>query len=143
MNYLTETQLDSSAGIPIGLPQTTVRRGEFVVVGSISVPQGAEAIVAWMGLTVLRVAVVPGNVATPAKISPGRPAFWAGLQPRLGKPGGVPIAGVGLDLLGIDQLDQSGLRKISTPGFYEIVVVNNTSNLDADMVLTAEVRMVV
>lgn len=140
MNYLTENQLNSAAGIPIGMPQTTVRRSEHVVVGSFSVPAGTEAGVAWLGLSVLRVAVV-GAVAPPVKISPGRPAFWAGIQPKIGRPGGMPIAGVGLDLLGMDQLDMSGLRRVSTPGLYEVIVVNNTTNLDADMVLTAEIKM--
>ena len=141
MNYLTESQLDSAAGIPIGMPQTTVRRAEHVVVGSFVVPVGAEAGVAWLGLSVLRVAVVSGAVAPPIKISPGRPAFWAGIQPKLGKPGGVPVVGVGLDLLGIDQLDPNGLRRVSSPGLYEIIVVNNTTNLDADVVLTAQIKM--
>jgi hypothetical protein len=159
MAYLTENQLTNTLDLPIALPATDLRMGDWVIVASVK-------IVAPMTLT-YRVANLQMNAATidPALVTAGNKIYGnlglAYLTLRKDYVSGSPGVAGGLDALvsnglGITSRSTSTSVVITADGVYTWIIANNmqpstdtvplipvSTSIDFRVAITGSVRLII
>lgn len=129
MGYLTENRLDDLLDIPIALPSTELKMGDWVVVSTIKVVEPMRLSCRFLNLHVLSSTVDPADITANNKIYGNLGAVYLVL--RKNYTAGTPGDSAGLDSIvatdiGIYARDVTTPVVVVDPGNYSWIVANNT-----------------
>lgn len=129
MSFVTENQLKRRFEAPVQLPacEVTAQNGS-IVVSQFWLAEGQELRISYLGLHFLKYSSVSGL----NKLNTALPNCYLGLYcgnfQYVNEPCGRPLIYVGLSLPSFANLKQSDLPiRISSPGYYSFLLVNNSS----------------
>ncbi|MHC4332503.1 MAG: hypothetical protein ACYSUV_01985 [Planctomycetota bacterium] len=170
MAFLTETTLAKTLDIPISLPATEVRQGDWLVVATINVVSPMKLVYQYLTLQMLSSSVSTNLIATENKVSPALDLAFIGLYRNYlsGYPGTQPAldivkiresATTETDCIPVNQLSgqfitvrTSPVIEYTTPGVYSFIIANNmqasssssvpvTTSIDFRLSVTGMIRM--
>lgn len=128
MAYITENQLSNMMDVPVALPATDLRMGDWVVVSTVKVVAPMRLTYRMANLNVMLATVDTALVTNGNKIYGNLGLAYLTL--RLNYSTGSPGAAGGLDVLvanvlGITSRDASTSVVVTVPGIYSWIVANN------------------
>lgn len=128
MAYITENQLSNMMDVPVALPATDLRMGDWVVVSTVKVVAPMRLTYRMANLNVMLATVDTALVTNGNKIYGNLGLAYLAL--RLNYSTGSPGAAGGLDVLvanvlGITSRDASTSVVVTVPGIYSWIVANN------------------
>lgn len=140
--HVTQSRLDRVINLHGTLPQTDLRRGDSLVISSIKLDLGHTLSVGWLSLQLLRI-----NIAEvlPTRIINSLGFVYAGIFAggfdTLRRPTGMPISFVNLSGPNVKVLNPYIVREFSGPDIVEIVVVNNTTDTDVEVMVAGSMKL--
>jgi|SRR4051812_6497771 hypothetical protein len=138
--YVTQTRLDGILDVSASIPQVELRRGSSIVLAQINLTEGQRLRLRWLSIRLLRLL----NNPTPVKICTGLGLVYAGIYGSgfdgLSRPSGSPIVGVALNTPSYRALNPYHFRDFTSPDSYEVLLVNNTENVDLDVTASGVLR---
>ena len=148
MGYLTESKLKTVLELPIALPSTTLRQGDWVVVATVKLVAPQRLSLRALTLQLLESTVDTGDIDTSNKLVPNLGLVYFVLRKDYAS--GTPGGSGALDYL---KLDDVGVVSRSTvpvlltaPGNYSVICANNmqastTSAISTDTSIDFKVLM--
>ena len=141
MPYVTTQQFDRAGHIFLALPQTELRRGNFVHLATFEIALGEAVELRYLVLNVLRI-LTPG--AVPDYIHSDLGLATVGLYS--GSMLCSPLVSLSSVAVGATMLNPALPRRISTPGRYQVKLFNNTGRtvagaVDLSVVVTGALRV--
>jgi len=170
MAFLTENLLAKTLDIPINLPATELKMGDWLTVATIKLVYPMKFSYRFMTLQMLSSNVTTSDIVTANKISPSLDLAFIGLylDYSSGHPGTQPALDVvkireneasTLDCVPVNELSgqfitvrTEPLVEYTTPGVYTFIIANNmqassestiptTTSIDFRLVATGQVRL--
>lgn len=170
MAFLTENSLARTLDIPINLPSTEVKMGDWLVAASIKLVYPMKLSYRFMTLQMLSSSVTTTDIIAANKISPSLDLAFIGLYLNYssGHPGTQPALDVvkirenesaNIDCIPVNELSgqfitvrTEPLVEYTTPGVYTFIVANNTqpstdstipttTSIDFRLVATGQIRL--
>ena len=134
MTGTTKNRLDTIRDVPLALPQAQLRRGDSIVVSSFKLALGQKLSLGWLGLQLLKLS--PG---TPQRVNSSLGIIYAGIYAggfdTLRRPSGTPLQLLSISSPTMKILNPYTHREFSGPDIIEVLVVNNTTNIDVEVML--------
>lgn len=135
MSYITPTQYDGIKTLPIALPQTELRKQHYLQIATFPVLAGQRLEIACIHLHLFRI-LTPG-------VSPQRADSSLGLACV-----GLMASTMFSSAIGLVTVTEPGCASwnadqpivITSPGVYNVQVLNNTTNVDLSVVVTGSAR---
>ena len=137
MSYVTSTEFDRIATLPLALPQTEMRRQKAIQVTTIVLAQGQRLELRSLNLHLIQV-LTPG--VAPVLETTALGVASAGLY----LDGGMLSGGIGVvaaTAAGVSSYSPNQPVVVTAPGTYVVIVSNNSSNVDVTVSLTGSVRI--
>lgn len=139
MAAVTETKLRSTLDIPVALPATTIKQGDWVVVATVNISTGQRLSLRHLTLQVISATVNMADIAVSNRVVTSfGPAY---LVLRKNYVSGSPAAAGTLDTLSISAVgvvNRTGSPLFVTdPGYYSVIVVNNCQASTSSTISTA------
>lgn len=169
MAFLTEAKISKTLDIPVSLPATELRMGDWLTIATISLASGMKLSFQFLTFQMLSSSVNTTDIATENKIVPALDLAFVGLYRNYssGYPGSIPALDVTKIRESVSELDCVPLNQISgqfitvrtsplveytTPGIYTFIVANNmqtaanvvipiTTSIDFRLCVTGEIRL--
>lgn len=138
MAYLTERKLSNTLDIPVNLPATEIKMGDWIVIATISLVTPAKLTYQMMNLNFISSTFALGNL-TPYNLVDANGSFcYVGLY--LNYVSGSPGTAIALDLLkagsfGVFTRTANPVVTVQ-PGTYSWIAVNNIQYSDQNALLT-------
>ena len=132
---VTEEQYQNCLNVPISLPETIIGPHDSIVVASVKVELGQRLRFRWANFEFLRedpVLAAPGFVNS----SLGRAYMGLYSGNRLHIPAGMPLALLRAESYGVRSTNPFAYKDFSSPGIYEVLVVNNMTNANIHVVVS-------
>lgn len=136
MSYLTLTGYNRYFTLPIALPETELRTQCSIQVCTFDVRQGMKLELASCHLQVLRI-LTPGVSPVLADSSLGLASVGLLSSTMLSSAVGL----VTQNVIGVASLNSDQPVVVTAPGIYQVVVINNSVNVDLSVVVTGMVRI--
>lgn len=127
MAYLTERQLNNTLDVPVNLPSTEIKMGDWLIVASIKIAAPMRLTYRFMNLQLIAASVDLEDIRPVNRVNPNLQLAYVGLYFNYisGSPGGLPA----LDALKTNRfgvVTRSGPSIIAaTAGTYSWIAVNN------------------
>jgi hypothetical protein len=170
MAFITENSLAKTLDIPINLPSTELKMGDWLIVATIKLVYPMKLKYRFMTLQMLSSNVATSDILTVNKISPSLDLAFIGLYLNYssGHPGTQPALDVvkirenesaNVDCIPVNELSgqfitvrKEPLVEYTTPGVYTFIIANNmqastestiptTTSIDFRLVATGQVRL--
>jgi len=154
MAYLTENQLKNSVDMPIALPDTTIRQGDYLILSTVKLLAAQRLTLRAMALQLFASSVDITHIDVTNKVVPNLGLAYVVL--RQDYQSGVPGASGGLDFLYVDSVGVA-LRSLTpvvltTPATYSVIVANNmqssatsaipgSTSIDFKLIVTGQWRL--
>jgi hypothetical protein len=157
MGYLTEAKLSNVADIPVGLPATEIKMGDWVIVASVKVVSPMKLTYRLLNLQVHTSTVDISLIQNVNKVFGNLGIAYVVV--RRDYTSGTPGAAGALDVLtatglGVFSRDAANVVELTTPGTYSWIIANNTqpssdssslipssTSIDFRMSVTGQVRL--
>lgn len=125
---------------PFALAQTRLLRNSEVVVASLQLPEGwrADLVLLNLHLVGIESALVPDKIS--GNLNLVFAGFYEGIQ-GVNSNTGRPLVYVGSDVPGFYDSNPFGMCPLVQPGFYTVMLVNNTSNADFQVAVSGAFRL--
>lgn len=139
MAYLTENKLKNVLELPIALPATTLKQGDWVVVSTVKLVAPQRLSLRSLTLQLLESTVDVADIDTSNKVVPNLGLVYFVLRQNYvsGTPGGSGALDY-LKLDGIGTTSRSTIPVILTaPGNYSIICTNNTQASTTSVISTS------
>lgn len=136
MTYVAEKRFHSIVQVPLALPETALSRGQILQVAAIQIRTGDILRIAWLNLHLI-------NILTPQVI----PSIYSQKYGLVNACVSTSLAttgqgcNIGLNSPGTVALNPYYTVEYRSPGIYYVLVANNTSNIDASVVMTGMARV--
>lgn len=141
MAYLTDSKLNNVFDLPISLPATEVKMGDWLIVASVKIVQPLKLTYRWCSLQMLSASVALSDITSANRVYGNLGNLYLAL--RKDYVSGIPGAPGAIEVLstlatGITSRDISVVRTITDPGTYSWIIVNNckadsASTIDASV----------
>jgi hypothetical protein len=139
MGYLTTSKLTNIIDLPIQLPATEIKMGDWLVVGSIKIAEPMRLRYRFLNLQLHSASVDIADIAAVNKISGNLGYAYVAL--RLDYSAGNPGAAGGLEVLNISDIalvERTNVETIfSTPGRYSWIIANNMQPSSSSVIPTS------
>jgi hypothetical protein len=134
--YVRYNRYQTIYDLPISLPQTELRRGRFIVIGTVNLTLGMTMSVRCFNLHLVNL-VSPG--ATPNVFSTSAGLVCAGVftSPMLCS-GEILMKLLSPGIVGFNSFQR---KDFGTPGIYYFMVSNNTTNIDFTVCVTGVAKI--
>ncbi len=154
MSYLTERKLANTLDIPVALPSTELKQGDWIVIATVKVTSPMKLSLRALHFQLLASSVDPADIDVSNKVSPALGFAYVALYSNYSS--SAPSTLVSLDALVADDLGvftrSTSALEITTPGFYSILAVNNmksstsgdidpTTSINFRVLVTGQVRL--
>ncbi len=154
MPYLTESKLQSIVDLPISLPDTTLKQGDYLVVATVGLVAGQRLSMRALNLQMLSSTVDNTQVVASNLIVPNLGLLYAVLRQNYAS--GTPGATGALDSILLTDLGVASKISppvlLTAPGFYSLIVANNaqastastipsSTSIDFQVVVTGQFRL--
>ena len=127
MAYLTESKLKTTLDLPIALPATTIKQGDWVVVSTIKLVSPQRLSLRSMTLQLLEANVVTSDIVAANRVVPNLGLLYVVL--RKDYTSGTPGGSGSLDYLKLDAVGVTTRSTVPTfltaPGNYSLICANN------------------
>jgi hypothetical protein len=154
MGYLTENKLKTVIELPIALPATMLKQGDWVVVSTVKLVAPQQLSLRALTLQLLEATVDIEDISTSNKVVPSLGLIYFVLRRDYvsGEPGGSGA----LDYLKLDGIGATSRSTVpvlmTTPGNYSVICANNmqasttstvptSTSIDFKVLLTGEFRL--
>lgn len=135
MSYLTETAISRIVNFPVSMPETELRRGKSMHVGTFVVEHGQHLQMKSLHLNVCRIlnpGLVPDLINSIGAVSVG--LYQASMLTGA-------LALVSRNTTGVSAYNMFKSCEAWSPGEYTVVVSNNTRNIDFSVCVTGAVKL--
>jgi hypothetical protein len=154
MGYLTENKLKNTVELPIALPATLLKQGDWVVVSTVKLVAPQRLSLRALTLQMLESTVDIADIATANKVVPNLGLAYFVL--RKDYVSGAPGTSGALDYLKLDDIGAVSRSTVptivTTPGNYSIICVNNmqastsstistSTSIDFKILMTGQFRL--
>ena len=133
---MTPSRFNSVLTLPLGIAQVDLRQNSCILLGSVVLNEGQAFNVSFLSLQTVRI----NSTDTPQFLTSTLGLCYAGVYFQgdlpVHLPLGMPISGIVSVTPSLSQIGPFDSRRLSTPGTYDVFVVNNTSNIDLEVVVT-------
>ena len=148
MSYVRSTTFDRIVSLPLGTPETEIRAGDSLSLGSIRLVTGQRFSLRWLSLQLSKIETVEPYTSVSAGTAVLRSSslglayigLYAG-SAVLTRPTGVPICILSLADIGYKMANPYYFREFSCPDTYELVLTNNTTNVAISASALASVKL--
>lgn len=127
MSFLTENKLKNTVDLPIALPATTIKQGDWVVVSTVKVNAGQRLSLRALTLQLMESSVAVGSISSTNRVVSNLALAYVVL--RQNYVSGTPGASGALDSLAISAIDVVSRSTvpllITTAGYYSLIAANN------------------
>lgn len=127
MGYLTENKLKGTIDLPIALPATTIKQGDWVVVATVKLVAPQRLSLRSLTLQLLEANVDVADIATANKVVPNLGLLYVVL--RKDYTSGTPGGSGALDYLALDDVGVTTRSTVpvllTAPGSYSLICANN------------------
>jgi len=137
---VTQPRLDMIVDLPIGLAQAKLPRATSIVMASIVVGLGQRLRLGWLSLQLVRLsATTPSRLNTSLGIA--YVGVFAGGAELARIPTGTALCVISLNGPFVKLLNPYVARDMEGPDVVNVVAVNNTSNVDMEVVVTGSAKL--
>jgi hypothetical protein len=136
MPLVTPAIFSRSLALPIALAQTELRRGKQIQIMQFDLKSGQLLELRCLNLHLIKV-LTPGVI--PDYINRSLGLASVGVYEGSMLTGAVALV-KGLQV-GVSQFNQWSVRRFISPGSYEVVISNNTRNIDVSVVVTGTLKV--
>jgi hypothetical protein len=152
MAYLTENKLSNLVELPIALPATTLKQGDWVVVATVKLVSPQRLSLRALTMQLLEATVDIGDIVTGNKVVPNLGLAYYVLRKDYvsGSPGGAGALDY-LKLDGVGAVARSTVPAVFVgPGNYSVIIANNmqtstestiTEDIDFKVLMTGQFRL--
>lgn len=136
MPFVTPAIFSRSLALPIALAQTELRRGKQIQIMQFDLKPGQLLELRCLNLHLIKV-LTPGVIPTYVNRSLGLAS--------VGVYEGSMLTGAGALVkglqVGVSQFNQWSVRRFISPGSYEVIISNNTRNIDVSVAVTGTLKV--
>ena len=140
-DYVTETRNAKVIDLPFGCPQTELRRGDSLVIAVFKLATAQKLTFKVLQLTLVRVL----TAGSPSPVATELGLIYVGLYGGgfgVDRPAGMPMAYLSLNGPGTSVMNPGAPVVAAAKDTYELVAVNNTSNMDYDISVVGSAGLV-
>lgn len=154
MGFLTENKLRNVVDLPIGLPDTTLKQGDWLVISTVKIVAPQKLSMRSLTMQMVDASVDIDLITTGNKVTPNLGLLYVVL--RRDYASGVPGGSGALDYLFLENLGTTVRSTVpvvlTTPGNYSLIVANNmqastdsnvptSTSIDFKVVVTGQFRL--
>lgn len=139
MGYVTTSKLTNILDLPVQIPTTEIKMGDWVVIGSVKISTPARLRFRFLNLQLHAANVAMGDISASNKVLGNLGFAYVALRRdySAGNPGAAGALEV-LSISAIDLAERSSVETIySTPGRYSWIVANNMQPSSTSVIPTS------
>lgn len=141
MAYLTDSKLNNVFDLPISLPATEIKMGDWMIVSSVKIVQPLKLTYRWCSLQLISASVSLGDITSANRVYGNLGNLYLALRKDYvsGAPGAAgAIEVLSTQAIGITTRSVEIVRTITEPGTYSWIIANNckadsASTIDASV----------
>lgn len=134
-------RFDRIVDIPLSCPQVALKARSSILVATISLTIGQKMCIRWLGAKIVKMP----NTASPLKVNSNLGLIYVGVYSGdlddVKRPTGVSLIQMAMNQVTPKRMNPFHFRNFTSPDTYSVFVVNNTSNLDFDVVVTGSAKL--